>query len=142
MHDPIATSRRSALRAVAVQAAAVALVATGFALAGLREALAAALGGGALALGNALAAWLALDGIVPARVAFARLLLGVLAKWCVVVAVFVVALEAWRLPPLPMLAGLAAGMLAWLAATNRVGNVAAKAAATDEPVRTGAAGRD
>lgn len=118
MHDPVAAGRRSALRAVAVQAAAVAVVALAFLVKAADWALAAALGGGALALGNALAAWLALDGIAPARVAFARLLLGVLAKWCVVVAVFVAALEAWRLPPLPMLAGLAAGMLAWLWAMN------------------------
>lgn len=118
MHDPVAAGRRSALRAVAVQAAAVALVALAFLVKATDWALAAALGGGALALGNALGAWLALPGIAPARVALSRLLLGVLAKWCVVVAVFVAALEAWRLPPLPMLAGLAAGMLAWLWAMN------------------------
>ncbi len=116
MHDPIAAGRRSALRAVAVQAAAVSVVALAFLVKGADWALAAALGGGSLATGNALAAWLALDGIVPARVAFARLVLGVLAKWCVVVVAFAVALEVWRLPPLPMLAALAAGMLAWLLA--------------------------
>jgi F0F1-type ATP synthase assembly protein I len=118
VHDPIAAGRRSALRAVAVQAAAVALVALACLAESGRAALAAAVGGGALVVGNGLAAGLALGGIVPARVAFARLLLGMLAKWCVVAVVFAVALGAWRLAPLPMLAGLAIGMLAWLLALN------------------------
>ena len=51
-------------------------------------------------------------------VAFARLLLGVMAKWVVVVAVFALVLGAWRLPPLPVLVGLAVGMLAYLVALN------------------------
>lgn len=135
MHDPIAAGRRSALRAVAVQAATVAVVALAFLPKGPAWSLAAALGGGALALGNALAAWLALGGIVPARVAFARLLLGVLAKWVVVVVVFVLALEAWRLPPLPLLAGLATGMLAWWLATSGLVD-------NRMPGRKGAAGRE
>ena len=118
MHDPIAAGRRSALRAVAVQGVAVVLVALAFLPKGGAWALAAAVGGGALVLGNALAAALSLRGIERAGIAFARLMLGTLAKWCVVAAILGVALEAWRLPPLPMLAGLAAGMLAWLLALN------------------------
>lgn len=114
MHDPIAAGRRSALRAVAIQAIVAVLAALVFLVQGPQAALAAGLGGGALALGNALAAVLSLGGIVPARVAFARLLAGLLAKWCVTIAILAVGLEAWRLPPLPMLAGLLAGLLAYL----------------------------
>ncbi|MCL1635637.1 hypothetical protein M2650_13495 [Luteimonas sp. SX5] len=118
MHDPIAAGRRSALRAAAVQVAVALLVALAFLMQGPRQALAAGIGGGALALGNALAAGVSLGGIVPARVAFARLLLGALLKWVVAIGMFAIALGAWRLPPLPMVAGLAAGLLAYLLALN------------------------
>ena len=118
MHDPIAAGRRSALRAVAVQAVVVALVALGFLLAGPRAALAAGLGGLAMVLGNAAAAFMALAGIVRAGVAFGSLLLGTLLKWLLAVVVLVLALAVWHLPPLPMLAGLVAGMLAYLLALN------------------------
>ena len=57
-------------------------------------------------------------GIQPAGAAFARLLLGTLGKWVVALAVIVVALGPLRLPPLPLLAGLAAGMPAYLLALN------------------------
>lgn len=118
MHDPIAASRRSALRAVAIQAAAVMPVALVFLLQGVPAALAALVGGLGLAAGNAAAAWLSLRGIERAPVAFARLLAGMLAKWCVVLAVLSVALGPLRLPPLPLLCGLAVGLLAYLLATN------------------------
>jgi F0F1-type ATP synthase assembly protein I len=118
VHDPIAAGRRSALRAVAVQGLAVALLAAAFLARDVREALAVGVGGLALVLGNALAACMALGGIVPARVAFGRLLLGTMAKWLVAIAVLAAALVIWRLPPLPMLLGLAAGLLAYLLALN------------------------
>lgn len=118
MHDPIAAGRRTALRAVVVQFLVAIVLAAVFLVQGAREALAAGLGGLALVLGNALAAVMALAGIVPARVAFGSLLLGTMAKWLVVIAVFVAALLFWRLPPLPLLAGLVAGLLAYLLALN------------------------
>jgi len=118
VHDPIATSRRAVLRAVVVQAVVVGLVATAFLPWGGAAALAALVGGLAMVAGNALAAGMALGGIVPARVAFARLLLGTALKWLVAGVVFVVGVGIWRLPGLPMLAGLAAGLLAYLAALN------------------------
>lgn len=68
--------------------------------------------------GNALAALVALGGIVPARVAFGRLLLGTMVKWLVAIVVLATALAIWRLPPLPMLGGLVAGLLAYLLALN------------------------
>jgi F0F1-type ATP synthase assembly protein I len=114
VHDPIAAGRRVATRAIAVQVAVVALVATLFLLQGARQALAAVIGGVALALGNALAARLSLAGIVPAGIALGRLLLGTMAKWLVAIAVLALAL----VPPLPMLAGFATGLAAYLLALN------------------------
>ena len=122
MHDPIAASRRSALRAVAVQAAIALPLALAFLAGdGMRAALAAATGGMALALGNGFATLLSLRGAIPARFAFAALLAGTMAKWLVVFVVLGIALEIWQLPPLPMLAGLATGLVAWLAGLRRLG---------------------
>ena len=120
MHDPIATGRRAALRAVAVQAIVALLVAAGMLLsAGLEQGLAAAAGGIAMLAGNALAAMVALGGgIQPASAAFARLMLGTRGKWVVVMAVLAVALGVVGLPALPTLVGLAAGMLAYLLALH------------------------
>ena len=119
MHDPVAAGRRTAFRAIAVQALVAGLVAAAFLVQGPRHALAAGVGGMALVAGHALAATFALGGgIVPARVAFGRLLLGILGKWSLVVVVLAIALGAWRLPPLPMLAGLVAGLLAYFVALN------------------------
>lgn len=119
MYDPIAAGRRSALRAVAVQAGIAALAAMLFLFwQGWQAALAAGIGAAALALGNATMAWLALPRIVHARAALGRLMLGVVTKWCVVVAILAVAIGVWRLPALPMLAGLVAGLLGYLLALN------------------------
>ncbi|MDQ2702403.1 MAG: hypothetical protein M3Y70_06210 [Pseudomonadota bacterium] len=116
MHDPIATGRRAALRAVAIQAIVALLVAVGLLLsAGRIHGLAAAAGGIAMLAGNALAAAVALGGgIQPARAAFARLMLATLGKWVVVMAVLAVAWGVFRLPAPSTLVGLAAGMLAYL----------------------------
>lgn len=114
MHDPVAAGRRTAFRAIAVQAAVVGVVAAAFLFSGPWQALSAAVGGMALVAGHLLVAALALGGgIVPARAAYARLLLGLLGKWLLVVVAVAIALEAWRLPPLPMLAGLVSGLLAY-----------------------------
>lgn len=118
MHDPIAAGRRSALRAVAVQGIAVACVALAFLLQGPASALSAAWGGLAMMGGNALAAGVALGGITPAGTALGRLMLGSLLKWLVALAGFAIGSGAWRLPPLPMLLGLVAGLLAYLLALN------------------------
>lgn len=119
MHDPVAAGRQTALRAIGFQAVVAVLLAAAFLVEGPRAALAAATGGAALVAGHVVVAMLALGGgIVTARVAFARLLLGIAGKWLVVVAVLAVASGAWRLPPLPMLAGLVAGLLAYYAALN------------------------
>ena len=87
---------------MAVGIAVSGLVALGFLALDGRHALAAAIGGAAMAAGNALSIALAFGGgIQRAPVALA--------------------LAAWRLPPLPLLAGLAAGTLGYLLALNRTG---------------------
>jgi len=104
---------------VAISAIIAGLVALAFVMQGPRQALAAAIGGGTMVLGNALAAILALGGgIQPARAAFARLLLGTVGKWVLVMGVLVFALGTWGLPPLPTLAGVVAGLLAYLLGLN------------------------
>jgi F0F1-type ATP synthase assembly protein I len=108
---------------VAVQSGAVALIALAFLAQGLRPALGAAAGGAAVVLGSALAARIALNGIVSARVAFARLLLAELTKWLVALMGFAIALGVWRLPPLPTLIGLVGGVLAYLMALNFEGGI-------------------
>jgi len=114
VHDPVAAGRHAALRAIGFQAIVAVPVAAVFLLQGPRAALAAATGGAAMVLGHLVAAGLALGGgIQHARAAFARLLLGIAGKWLVVVAVLAAASGAWRLPPLPMLSGLVAGLLAY-----------------------------
>src|SRR3546814_15799089 len=107
VHDPIATGRRAALRAVAIQAIVALLVAVGMLLlAGRIHGPAAAAGGIAMLAGNALAAAVAVGGgIQPARAAFARLMLGTLGQWAVVMAVLAVTLGVDRLPGLPGLVG-------------------------------------
>jgi F0F1-type ATP synthase assembly protein I len=109
-----AAGRRLALRAAAYQLAAAVLVALVFLLQGPSAAFAALLGGVGVVAGSALAANVALGGgVVPARVAFFRLALGTALKWVVVVAIFAVASGVGRLPPLPMLAGLAVALIAY-----------------------------
>ena len=113
--NPIAVGRRSALRATLIEFCTVGLLALLFAPSGIQVALAVLVGGWASALGHLLAARVALNGIVPARVAFAQVVLGAALKWVLLATVFLVALRFWHLPPLPLLAGLVIGLLAYLA---------------------------
>jgi ATP synthase protein I len=109
-----AAGRRLALRAVAYQSAAVVLVALGFLMQGWSAMLAALLGGVGVVSGNALAANIALGGgVVTARSAFLRLLLGTGLKWAVAITVFALALGVGRMAPLPLLAGFAAALVAY-----------------------------
>lgn len=93
--------------------AAVVLVALVFLIQGLSASLAALLGGASVVLGSALAANVALGGgVVPARAAFMKLLLGTGLKWAVVILVFAMASGVGRMAPLPLLAGLAVALIA------------------------------
>ncbi|MFT4197146.1 MAG: hypothetical protein QM601_04440 [Pseudoxanthomonas sp.] len=119
MLNSVASGRRLALRAVGCQTAIVLLLALAFLLHGLADALAVLVGGLGMAMGSALAAQVALGGgVVAARSAFVRLLLAALLKWLVAVSIFAIALVVWRLPPLPMLAGFTASVVAYPLALN------------------------
>ena len=113
MLNSVAAGRRLAQRTLAWQVVAAVLVALAFLPKGMPEALAALAGGLALLLGNWLSARIALGGgVAPAAAALGRLLAGVLVKWLVVAVVLALALGVFRWPALPVLAGVAAAVLA------------------------------
>ena len=115
--NSLVVGRRAALRVIAVQAAAVALAATGFLLHGPQAALSAAMGGGAVVLGSALMAWRSFaGGPQGGAVALVRLFGGLALKWLVIVAALYIALSRLALPPLPLLAGVGAALAGFVAA--------------------------
>ena len=119
MSNSVAAGRRLARRATAWQAVATALVALACLAKGLPWMLAALVGGGAVTLGAWLSAAVALGGGVnPAAVAFARLLAGMALKWLLVLIVVAVALAVFRLPGVPLLAGVIAATLALVLANS------------------------
>lgn len=88
--------------------------------AGPRAAAAAALGAVAIVLGSLLLArTLVGGGIQSATGALGGLLLGMVGKWVLVAAVFVLAIGILKLPVLPLLAGLAAAVVASTVAAAR-----------------------
>jgi ATP synthase protein I len=117
--NSVAAGRSAALRAVAYQMGAVVLVALAFLPIGVKASLAALLGGIGVVLGSALAANIALGGgVITARSAFSRLMLGTALKWLVVITIFAIASGVWRMAPLPLLAGLAVALIAHPLASN------------------------
>lgn len=116
----VAVGRRLAQRAIAWQAVAVAVTALAFLAKGADWALAAGLGGAAIALGGWLSSVVALGGGVnPSTGALARLLAGVALKWVVVVAVLLLGVGMAGLSPVPMLAGVIVALFAQLLAMSR-----------------------
>lgn len=116
----VAVGRRLAQRAIAWQAVAVAVTALAFLAKGAEWALAAGLGGAAIALGGWLSSVIALGGGVnPSTGALARLLAGVALKWVVVVAVLLLGVGMAGLSPVPMLAGVIVALFAQLLAMSR-----------------------
>lgn len=110
VQDHLGSNRRLAFRAVAFQAAAALLAGlVAGALAGRIAGFAACIGGTSMALANAAQAHIALGGGVQVPgAAFARLLLGTLVKWFVVVAVWWGAIAVVGAAPLSALGGLLA----------------------------------
>lgn len=101
------------MRLVAVQAAAVMLVALAWLVADTRSALAVAVSGGSVVVGSGLLAWMALrGGISVAGVVLGQLLTGMVLKWCVVIAVLYAAFGPWALPPVPVLVGAVVATMA------------------------------
>lgn len=120
MLTSVAVGRRLAQRAIAWQAVAVAVTALVFLAKGTGWALAAGLGGAAIALGGWLSSVIALGGGVnPSTGALARLLAGVALKWVVVVAVLLLGVGMAGLSPVPMLAGVIVALFAQLLAMSR-----------------------
>ena len=100
--NSVATGQRNALRAAALQLLVVVLVAGLFLLWGVPH-----------ALGGVVVARIALGGgVIGAGTAMMRLLAGMVLKWAVVFGVLLVGLGAWKLPPLPLVAGLLTGLVA------------------------------
>lgn len=107
MHDPTAASKQAALRLAAIQTLVVVAAAAGWGVFDRPSGQAFALGGLALALGNAVMALLALGGgVVPAGLALGRLLLAIAGKWLLVALAVWLGMALWRWPPLPLLAGV------------------------------------
>lgn len=114
---------RLALRAVAYQAIATLAIAAACVPLGSPAVLAALAGGGAMTLGSLVAAWGALGGgVAGAGKVLARLLLGLAAKWLVVLAGLYLAMAVWQLPALPALGAAAIAAAAWLVSTRFVTN--------------------
>ncbi|WP_181952581.1 ATP synthase subunit I [Vulcaniibacterium gelatinicum] len=120
MLNSAAAGRRLARRVAALQAAATLATALACLPLGPSAALGALAGGSAMALGSLLAAWGAFGGgPAGAGAALGRLLLGLAAKWGVVIVVLYLAIAVWRLPPLPVLAGAALAAAALLIAARQ-----------------------
>jgi len=117
VQNSLVVGRRAAFRVVIAQCAVAAVVASGFLLQSPRAALAAAIGGGAVALGSALMAWRSLSGgMHGGMVALARLFGGLALKWLVIVAALYIALARLGLPPLPLIAGVGAALAGFVVA--------------------------
>jgi len=113
MQNSIAAGRRLAIRVVAAQAAATALVAIGFAaLRGWNDAAGVVAGGGVVVLGTMVLALRLFAGApAAAGTVLARMIVGNLLRWCVIGAGLYLAMVTARLPGLPVLAGLIAALL-------------------------------
>ena len=108
--------RRLALRTVLLQLAVAAMGGAVVLLKGHGEAVSAAAGGFTVALGTALMSVQAFGRLVGGAAAFARLLLGMLLKWAVVVGGLGLILFKYKLPPLAAVTGLVAAYAVYLLA--------------------------
>ena len=117
MLNSLAAGRRQATQQIAAQCAVAALVALAFVVQGFGASLAAAVGGFAVVLGNALMAWRTFaGGVAGPSTALFRLIGGLALKWLVIVLSLYLGLARWGLLPLPLLAGLSATLVASLLA--------------------------
>ena len=115
MLNSVAAGWRLARRVVVLQAAVTVATALVSLLSSRDAALGALAGGTAMTLGSLLAAWGAFaGGVAGAGVVLWRLLSGTALKWIVVVGGMYLAIAAWHLPALPVLAGAALAAAAWL----------------------------
>jgi F0F1-type ATP synthase assembly protein I len=117
--NTVAAGRRLAQRTAALQGALTLATALACLLSGRDAALGALVGGGAMTLGGLVAAWSAFGGGVQgAGMALGRLLLGLAAKWVVVIVGLFLAIGVWHLPVWAVLAGAAIAAAGMLVATK------------------------
>jgi F0F1-type ATP synthase assembly protein I len=115
--NSVAAGRRQARSLVVAQAAGAFAAALVFLVQGPEAALGALTGGGSVALGSALMARRAFaGGVSGAGPVLMRLFGGLALKWLVIVAALYLALARFELPPLPVIAGLCAALVASLLA--------------------------
>jgi hypothetical protein len=110
--DHLSANREIAFRAAAWQALVSALAGlAAWGLAGADAGVAVGVGGGSIALANAVATQLCLGvGIRTPGAAYARLLLGTVVKWGLVVGVWLLAMTVLQKAPLAAMLGLLAAM--------------------------------
>ena len=119
MLNTVAAGRRLAQRTAATQALVTLATALVCLMSGREAALGALVGGGAMTLGGLVAAWSAFGGGVQgAGMALGRLLLGLAAKWVVVIVGVFLAIAVWHLPAMAVLGGAAMAAVAMLVATK------------------------
>ena len=126
MFNPLAAGSRLVRRTITWQVLAVAALSLALLAKGSAWALAAVAGGVAITAGGALYGVLALGGgIAPAAGALARLVLGLLVKWFVVIATLFLAIAVAKLPPLAVIGGAVVALVAQvlaMAGGHRNGN--------------------
>jgi ATP synthase protein I len=112
MQNSIAAGRRLAFRVVCAQIGATALVAGGFLFAGWRSGLGALCGGSVVAVATAvLALRLFAAGPASAGVVFARLIVGNLLKWGIILLGLYLTMVKAGMPGLPVICGVAVAAL-------------------------------
>jgi ATP synthase protein I len=115
--NSVAAGRRQALQVVVIQAIVSVVLALAFLVQGVAAAGAALVGGLATTAGSALMGWRAFaGGVADPGSALFRLFGGIALKWLVIVLVLYLGLARFGLPPLPLLAGLGATLVASLLA--------------------------
>lgn len=113
MLNSVASGRRLAQRAIIWQVAVTVALSAAFLFKGMPWAVAAMVGGSSVVLGVWISTWVALGGKVgPAGAAMGRLLAGMMLKWLLISLVIAVAMGVFRLPALPILAGVVVSVLA------------------------------
>jgi F0F1-type ATP synthase assembly protein I len=118
--NTVAAGWRLAQRTAALQAAVTLATALACLLSGRDAALGALAGGSAMTLGGLVAAWSAFGGggVQGAGMALGRLLVGLAAKWVVVIVGMVLAIGVFHLPAMAVLAGVLLTGVALLIATK------------------------
>jgi F0F1-type ATP synthase assembly protein I len=115
--NSIASGKRLVLRIVAFQVGCAVAVSVLFLLSGVDAAIAALAGGLIVAAGNALFGWrLFAPGVAPAAHRLLAMLVGEVLKLALIAFGLWIGLVPWQLPPLPLILGLMAGLVAhWIA---------------------------